>query len=488
MFDILSEKFSDAFKVIRGKHKISEDNIEEALSQVKTALLEADVNFKVVKNFVTAVKEKAIGEKVIAGVNPQEQFIKIVHDELASIMGSANIEPNLERKGTLPILVVGLNGQGKTTFSGKLALHLRKKKKKSVLLVPADTYRPAAKDQLISLAKSIDIEWFDSDLSSSPKEIALSAMKYATDNKIDVAIIDTAGRLHVDEHLMNELRGVKEALNLFNPEVLMVADAMTGQEAVNVAKTFHDSIGLTGVVLSKMDSDARGGAALSIKYVSGVPIQYISTGEKMKDLELFHPDRLAGRILDMGDVLSLVEKAEEEIDEKEAEKMMKRLEKNKFTVDDFLNQMNMISKLGPLTSIMKMIPGMGGMLRDIGDLGPAESEMKKIKVIISSMTKEERDNYKILNDSRIKRIARGSGNPEVSIKDFIAKFKQMEKMIGPMMQMMKGGMPDMAGMGMPGGMPGMGPQKGFRQSQPDASFKKKKNKGKGNWGSGYFSR
>ncbi|OFZ23048.1 MAG: signal recognition particle protein [Bdellovibrionales bacterium RIFOXYA1_FULL_36_14] len=488
MFDILSEKFSDAFKVIRGKHKISEDNIEEALSQVKTALLEADVNFKVVKNFVTAVKEKAIGEKVIAGVNPQEQFIKIVHDELASIMGSANTEPNLERKGTLPILVVGLNGQGKTTFSGKLSLHLRKKKKKSVLLVPADTYRPAAKDQLITLAKSMDVEWFDSDLSSSPKEIALSAMKYATDNKIDVAIIDTAGRLHVDEHLMNELRGVKEALNLFKPEVLMVADAMTGQEAVNVAKTFHDSIGLTGVVLSKMDSDARGGAALSIKYVSGVPIQYISTGEKMKDLELFHPDRLAGRILDMGDVLSLVEKAEEAIDEKEAEKMMKRLEKNKFTVDDFLNQMNMISKLGPLTSIMKMIPGMGGMLRDIGDLGPAESEMKKIKVIISSMTKEERDNYKILNDSRIKRIARGSGNPEVSIKDFITKFKQMEKMIGPMMQMMKGGMPDMSGMGMPGGVPGMGPQKGFRQTSSDASFKKKKNKGKGNWGGGYFSR
>ena len=456
MFDILSEKFSDAFKVIRGKHKISEANIEEALSQVKTALLEADVNFKVVKNFVSAVKDKAIGEKVIAGVNPQEQFIKIVHDELASIMGSANIEPNLERKDTLPILVVGLNGQGKTTFSGKLALYLRKKKKKSVLLVPADTYRPAAKDQLVTLAKSIDIEWFDSDLSSSPKEIALSAMKYATDKKIDITIIDTAGRLHVDEHLMNELREVKEALNIFHPEVLMVADAMTGQEAVNVAKTFHDSIGLTGVVLSKMDSDARGGAALSIKHVSGVPIQYISTGEKMKDLELFHPDRLAKRILDMGDVLSLVEKAQEEIDEDEAEKMMKRLSKNKFTVDDFLNQMNMISKLGPLTSLMKMIPGMGGMLREIGDIGPAENEMKKIKVIISSMTKEERDNYKILNDSRIKRIARGSGNPEGSIKDFIAKFKQMEKMIGPMMQMMKGGMPDMGAMGMPGGMPGMG--------------------------------
>jgi len=483
MFDILSEKFSDAFKVIRGKHKISEDNIEEALGQVKTALLEADVNFKVVKNFVTAVKEKAIGEKVITGVNPKEQFIKIVHDELASIMGSANIELNLDRKGTLPILVVGLNGQGKTTFSGKLSLHLRKKKKKSVLLVPADTYRPAAKEQLITLAKSMDVEWFDSDLSTSPKEIALNAMKYATDKKIDITIIDTAGRLHVDEHLMNELRDVKEALNIFNPEVLMVADAMTGQEAVNVAKTFNDSIGLTGVVLSKMDSDARGGAALSIKYVSGVPIQYISTGEKMKDLELFHPDRLAGRILDMGDVLSLVEKAEEEIDEKEAEKMMKRLEKNKFTVDDFLTQMNMISKLGPLTSIMKMIPGMGGMLREIGDLSPAENEMKKIKVIISSMTKEERDNYKIINDSRIKRIARGSGNPEGSIKDFIVKFKQMEKMIGPMMQMMKGGMPDVGGMG----TPGMGPQKGFRQQpQQDPAFKKKK--GKGNWGGGYFSR
>jgi signal recognition particle subunit SRP54 len=484
MFDQLSEKFSDAFKAVQGKSKINETNIEEALKQVRTALLEADVNFKVVKEFIAKVKEKALGEKVLRGVDPGEQFVKIVQDELAAIMGQANEEVDLERPGPIPVLVVGLNGQGKTTFSGKLSLHLRDKKKKNVLLVPADTFRPAAKDQLITLANSMGMDYFDSDLNLKPHEIALKGFEAAKEQGKDVVIIDTAGRLHVDDQLMDELRDVKKVLTPMRPEVLMVADAMTGQEAVNVSKVFHEAIGLNGIVLSKMDSDARGGAALSIRHVTGVPIKYISVGEKMKDLELFHPDRLAGRILDMGDVVSLVEKAEEAIDQKEAENMMKRLEKGHFTVDDFMKQMDMIKNLGSMGSILKMIPGMGGLMRQVGDMGGAEDEMKKMRVIIDSMTKAERDNYKLIKESRLQRIAKGSGSPESAVKDFIAKFKQMEGMMGGMMQMMKGGMPGMDG-GMPG-MPGMGGAPGFRQ-EPGMGKKKKKGKGKkGPWGGGYF--
>jgi signal recognition particle subunit SRP54 len=482
MFDTLSEKFSNAFKYVQGKSKISEENIEETLKEVRTALLEADVNFKVVKEFIAAVKEKAIGEKVIKGVNPGEQFVKIMHDELAKIMGDANEELNLDRPGIVPILVVGLNGQGKTTFSGKLALHLKNKKKKDVLLVPADTFRPAAKAQLETLAKQSDVECYDSDLSLHPKEIVLKAIEYAQKHHKNVVIIDTAGRLHVDEELMGQLKEVKTALESFKPEVLMVADAMTGQEAVNVSKTFHEAIGVTGIVLSKMDSDAKGGAALSIRHVTGVPIRYVSMGEKMKDLELFHPDRLAKRILDMGDVLSLVEKAQENINESDAESMMQNFQKGKFTVDDFLKQMEMMSSMGSMTSILKMIPGMGGMLRQLGDLSPAENEMKKMKVIISSMTKDERQNYKVIKESRLKRIASGSGSTEAAVKDFLGKFKQMEQMMGGLSSMMKGG-----GMG---GFPGMGPQKGFRQeagAMPQMPGEKQKKKGsKGPWGKGYF--
>ncbi len=486
MFDTLSEKFADAFKVIQGKSKISESNIEDALKQVRTALLEADVNFKVVKSFVSAVKDKALGEKVISGVNPEEQFIKIVHDELANVMGGNHEEMSFDRESILPILVVGLNGQGKTTFSGKLSKFLKEKKKKDVLLVPADTFRPAAKKQLQVLAESLDIECFDSDLALGPDKIALEALKYAKENKKNIVIVDTAGRLHVDDELMSQLESVKKAIEGQKPEVLLVADAMTGQESVKVAKTFHNSVGLTGVVLSKMDSDARGGAALSIRHATGVPIRFISMGEKMKDLELFHPDRLAGRILDMGDVVTLVEKAEENIDEKEAEKMMKNLEKGQFSVDDFMKQMNMMSKLGSMGSLLKMIPGMGGVLRDVGDLSPAENEMSRMKVIISSMTKAERKNYKIIKESRIERIAKGSGNTVQSVKDFLAKFKQMEKMMTGMMGMFKGGglpgMPGLPGMGGAEGNP-MGLQNGFRNPG-----KKKPKKGKkGNpWGKGYF--
>ena len=485
MFDTLSEKFSNAFKYVQGKSTISESNIEETLKEVRTALLEADVNFKVVKEFVNAVKEKSLGEKVIKGVNPGEQFVKIMHDELAKIMGDANEEIDLDRPGIVPILIVGLNGQGKTTFSGKLALHLKGKKKKDVLLVPADTFRPAAKAQLQTLAKQIEVDCYDSDLSLHPKDLVMNAMEYAQKLHKNVVIIDTAGRLHLDEELMGQLKEVKIALEVFKPEVLMVADAMTGQEAVNVSKSFHDAIGVTGIVLSKMDSDAKGGAALSIRHVTGVPIRYVSMGEKMKDLELFHPDRLAKRILDMGDVVSLVEKAQENINESDAESMMKNFQKGKFTVDDFLKQMEMMNSLGSMTSILKMIPGMGGMLRQIGDLSPAENEMKKMKVIISSMTKGERQDYKLIKESRMKRIARGAGVADESVKDFLSKFRQMEQMMGGLSSMMKGG-----GMGGFPGMPGMGPQKGFRQEagamQQDFSGKQKKKGTKGPWGKGYF--
>ncbi len=485
MFDNLTDKFTDAIQSLSGKGTISEKNIEDALKDVRTALLEADVNFKVVKSFISDVKEEAIGEKVIRGVDPGAQFTKIVQDKLAILMGEENKEVDLDRKGLLPIVVVGLNGQGKTTFCGKLSLHLTKKRNKKVLLVPADNFRPAAKDQLITLANSLEMDYFDSDLSMTPAKISLAAMDYAKGKDYDVVIIDTAGRLHVDDELMGQLEDLRSDMESFKPETLMVADAMTGQEAVNVAKTFHEKINLDGVVLSKMDSDAKGGAALSIRHVTGVPIKYISLGEKMKDLELFHPDRLASRILDRGDIVTLVEKAEEEIDEKEAERMMKNLEKGKFTVDDFLKQMEMINRLGSMGSLLKMIPGMGGMMKQVGDLGAAEDEMKKMKVIIQSMSKKERNDYKIIKDSHVKRIARGSGNPESAVRDFINKFKQMEKMMGGMMQMMKGGMPGMPGMG--GGFPGMpgGGAPGLPGGNPFDGGKKKKNK-KGGWGGGFF--
>lgn len=473
MFDVLSEKFSDAFKSLQGKSKISEHNIEEALAKVRTALLEADVNFKVVRDFIQKVKEQALGEKVIRGVNPGEQFVKIVHQELCKVMGEANEELDFNRPGPIPIMVVGLNGQGKTTFSGKLAFHLKNKKNKKVLLVPCDTFRPAAKEQLQTLARQVEVECFDSNLQLGPVKLAKMAMEYAGENKFDVVIVDTAGRLHVDNELMQELKEIRAALDSYRPEVLMVADAMTGQEAVNVSKTFHESVALTGVTLSKMDSDAKGGAALSIRFVTGVPIRYISMGEKMKDLELFHPDRLAGRILDMGDVVSLVEKAQEVVNEKDAENMMKNLEKGRFTVDDFMKQMKMMQNLGSMGSILKMIPGMGGMLRQVGDLAPAEKEMGRMQVIISSMTKEERQDYKIIKDTRIARIAKGSGNNETHVKDFLNKFRQMEKMMGGLSQMMKGGFP-----GMPQ-MPGM-PNLGGPQEQKAA-----KKKG-GAWGKNYF--
>ncbi len=475
MFDQLSERFSDAFRSIRGTNKLSEENIETALKLVRQSLLEADVNFQVVKEFIARIKEQSVGAKVIKGVNPGQQFIKIVHDELAKIMGAANEELNLDRPAPVVVMVVGLNGHGKTTFSGKLAFYLNSKKKKNVLLVPADTFRPAAKDQLMTLAKNMSISCYDTNLTKSLPDIASEVMAAAIKEGRDVVIFDTAGRLHVDADLMKQLAQLKSALQAYSPEVLLVADAMTGQEAVNVAKAFNESVALTGVVLSKMDSDAKGGAALSIRHATGLPIKYISMGEKMKDLELFHPDRLAGRILDMGDVVTLVERAQENIDEKEAERMMKNMEKGQFTIEDFLKQMEMFASLGPMSGVLKMLPGMGDMMRQAGDLSGAESEMTKIKVMIQSMTIAERKNHRLIKGNRLQRIALGSGHPARALEDFLKKFVQMEKMIGPLMSMMKGGMPAMGkGMGAGAGFPGM----------PENDRPKKKYKGP--WGGGFF--
>jgi signal recognition particle subunit SRP54 len=478
MFDSLSEKFSDAFRSLRGTNKITAENIEETLKGVKTALLEADVNFKVVKEFVEKVKTEALGEKVLRGVEPGQQFVKIMHDELARLMGGESEGLNLKRPPVMPILIVGLNGAGKTTFAGKLSLYLRNKEKKDVILIPADNFRPAAKDQLITHAKNLGVDYFDSDLTMSSVDIVKAGMEHARKMHKEIAIIDTAGRLQVDEELMNQLVDVRKSLD--NPEVLIVADAMTGQEAVNVAKTFHEKVGLTGIVLSKMDSDARGGAALSIRYVTGVPIKFISTGEKLKDLDPFHPDRLAKRILDMGDVLSLVEKAEEAINQDDAMGMMANLERGRFTINDFVKQMETINRLGSFGSILKMIPGMGGALRLIGDLSSAETEMKNMRVIINSMTKKEREDVDLIDGSRRKRIAMGSGRTVQEVNTFLERFDQMRQMMVGMMGMMKGG-------GLPN-IPGMGPVKGFRQApQNQQPFNSQsKSKPKSPFGKKYF--
>jgi signal recognition particle subunit SRP54 len=475
MFDTLSEKFHDAFKNLQGKGKITEENIDASLKEIRTALLEADVNFKVVKTFISSVKEKALGEKVIRGVNPDQQFTKIVQDELAHVMGNEHEVMDFTRPIT-PILICGLNGAGKTTFTGKFAKYLKEKENKNVYIVPADNFRPAAKDQLIKNAQLVGVDYFDSDLSTLPKDIVKAGMAEAQKLGKEIVLIDTAGRLQVDEELMGQLVDAKNELK--EPEVLLVADAMTGQAAVDVASVFHGKVGLTGVVLSKMDSDARGGAALSIRSVTQVPIRFISTGEKMKDLEKFHPDRLAGRILDMGDVVSLVEKAQDAIDEKEAENMMNRLKEKKFTINDFLKQMDQINKLGSMSSILKMIPGMGGMMRQMGDLGAAEDEMGKMRVMINSMTKKEREVVKLMKeDSRVARVARGSGRTEKDVRDFITKFEQMKDMMINMMDMMGGG-------GLPN-IPGMGPVPGYRQAKGSGKKKKKGNK-KGPFGSKFF--
>jgi len=451
MFESLSDKLTGVVKNLKGKGKISEKNIEDAVKEVRLHLLEADVNFKVVKVFIEKVKAKALGQDVLSSVSPGEQFVKIVHDELTALLGANLSELNLREKPSV-VFLVGLQGAGKTTSAAKLALYIRKKLGRKPGLVPADVYRPAAKDQLKTLAKQNDIPCFDSESINDPIVILKEARKWAADNMIEVLLIDTAGRLQVDQELMDELGKMKA--EMMPQETLLVADAMLGQQALNVAESFHKQMNLSGLILTKIDGDARGGAALSIREATGIPIKFLGAGEKVADLEAFYPDRLASRILDMGDVLSLVERAQEVVDEKEAEKTAKKMSKGQFTLEDFLTQIQQMKKLGGLSGILDMLPGMGAMKKQMKNMTPPDDEIKKIEAIIRSMTPLERNNPKVLNGSRRARIAKGSGTEVKDINKFMKQFEQAKKMMTQMMKM-GGGMP-----GMGGGFPGMNGPKG----------------------------
>ena len=460
MFESLSDRLSSVFRNISGRGKLSEDNIQEGLREVRLALLEADVNYKVVKTFVDNVREKCLGQEVVKGVSPAEQVIKIVHDELVELLGGERAGLDLRGKSPAVIMMVGLQGSGKTTSSGKIASILRKEKMRPYL-VPADVYRPAAIDQLQTLAKQLDMPCYNSTVDMNPVEIAKKAVLEAKEEGATVLLLDTAGRLHIDENLMQELVAIKEAVN--PQEILFVADAMTGQDAVTVAEAFNEKLGITGVVLTKMDGDARGGAALSIKSVTGASVKYVGLGEKLSDMEPFHPDRIAGRILGMGDVLSLVEKAQENIDAKQAEDLAKKMQKAKFDLEDFRTQMRSIKKMGSFDSILKLIPGMGGLREKMAEMKGAapEKELARTEAMINSMTMAERRNPDIINGSRRARIAKGSGVSVQEVNQMLRQFNQMRQMMksvmgGGKMRMPKGmpNMPKIPGMG--GGLPGMG--------------------------------
>lgn len=435
MFSGLSDKLVGTFQKLKGRGRITESNIEEAVREIRLSLLEADVHFRVVKSFIDNVRVKALGQEVLRNINAGQQFTKIVHDELVVLLGGT--EPSsIQLKGSPSVVyMVGLQGSGKTTTSGKLALWIRKKYSKKPGLVPADIYRPAAIDQLKTLAKQLSVPVFDSHAGLTTFEIIQQAKVWAQEQMIEVVIIDTAGRTQLDSQMMNELKELKQS---WEPrETLLVADAMLGQQAVEVAKGFHEAIELTGLVLTKVDGDARGGAALSIRQVTGVPIKFFGVGEKMSDIEEFHADRLAQRILDMGDVLSLVEKAQQVMDEKQARQAAEKMAKNKFTVDDFLSQIQMLKKMGGMGNLLKMLPGSGQLMKQMKSMTPPDQEIKRIEAIISSMTLSERRNHKILSGSRRLRIARGSGTQVSDINKFIRQFEQSQKM---MSQMMKGGL------------------------------------------------
>ncbi len=432
MFENLSDKLTNTLRKVRGQAKISETNIEEALKEIRLSLLEADVNFKVVKAFLDQVKAKALGAEVLQSLSAGQQFVKIVHDELVQTLGSAAEEINVRGEPAV-LMLVGLQGVGKTTTAAKLALFVRQKLKKKPGLVPADIYRPAAIEQLTILAKQNEIPVFGSMAGQSVAQIVEKAKAWAKDEMIEVVIVDTAGRLQIDEPLMAELRNLKEA---WPPnEILLVADAMLGQQSVQVAEGFHQQLGLSGLILTKVDGDARGGAALSIRKATGVPIKFLGVGEKVANLEVFHPDRLAGRILGMGDVMSLVEKAQDVIDEKTARESARKIGKGSFTLDDFLGQMQMMKKMGGIESLMKMIPGMGNLTKQLKDMKPPDDEMKKIEAIIRSMTMKERNNPKILNGSRRLRIANGSGTQVKDVNKLVNQFAQAQKMMSQMMKM-----------------------------------------------------
>ncbi len=432
MFESLSDKILGSIKKLKGQSQITESNIEDVIKEIRLSLLEADVNFKVVKNFIDRVKAKALGAEVIKNVNPGQMFVKIVHDELVQTLGGGAVDINVREKPSV-IMMVGLQGAGKTTSTAKLGLYLRQKLGKKVGFVPADIYRPAAIEQLQILAKQNNFSCFQSTVQMKPEDILRQALKWAETELIDVLLLDTAGRLQIDDALMGELEGLKKVIE--PTEILLVADAMLGQQAVSVAETFHQRLGLTGLILTKVDGDARGGAALSIREITGIPIKFMGVGEKVSALEVFHPDRLAGRILDMGDVLTLVEKAQEVIDHKEAEKSAQRMMNNEFTLEDFLAQIQQLKKLGGLESMLKFLPGMGEISKQMKNMTPPDNEMKKIEAIIRSMTLQERHNHRILNGSRRQRIALGSGTQVQDVNKLVKQFEETKKMMSGFMKM-----------------------------------------------------
>lgn len=470
MFDALAERLEDAWKKLRGQDKISQTNIQDALKEVRRALLSADVNLQVVKDFVADVETKAQGAEVLSGVRPDQQFIKIVYDELVQVMGETNIP--LAQADTAPtiVLMAGLQGTGKTTATAKLALHLQKQNR-TCLLVATDVYRPAAIDQLVTLGQQINVPVFELGADADPVEIARQGVARAKETGVDTVIIDTAGRLQIDQDMMGELARIKQTVQPH--ETLLVVDSMTGQEAANLTRTFHDQIGITGAILTKLDGDTRGGAALSVRRVSGQPIKFVGVGEKVEALQPFYPDRMASRILGMGDVLTLVEKAQEEIDLADAEKMQEKMLTAKFDFSDFLKQMRLLKNMGSLGGLMKMIPGMGKLSAD--QLQQGETKLKQSEALINSMTAEERRNPDLLasSPSRRRRIARGAGYTERDVTNLVSEFTKMRNL---MQQMSRGQMPGMAGMGgMFGGMGGNPPsQPGWRGYSGGASSKKKK--------------
>ena len=447
MFENLSEKLEKAFKVLKGQGSISEINVAQTMKEIRKALLSADVDFKTAKSFTENVKLKALGQKVLTAIDPGQLLTKIMKDELAALMGSEYSEISLSGSPTV-ILIAGLQGSGKTTFAGKLALHLKSKKNKRPLLVACDVYRPAAIDQIGVLAQQVAVDVYQDRESKNPVEIARNAIKHAKTNGHNVVIIDTAGRLAVDQNMMTEIANIKSATN--PNEILFVVDSMTGQDAVNTAKAFNDKLNFDGVVLTKLDGDTRGGAALTIRSVVDKPIKFIGTSEKMDGLDVFHPDRMASRILGMGDVISLVERAQQQFDEQEARKVQKKIAKNQFGFDDFLKQIQQIKKMGNMKDLVGMIPGMGKAMKDV-DID--DNTFKGIEAIIHSMTKQERENPNLLNGSRKKRIAAGSGTSVVEVNQLISQFDQM----GKMMKMMQGGGAKqmMQMMQKKGGIPGM---------------------------------
>ena len=443
MLENLGNRFQDIFKKIRGHGKLSETNIKDALREVKMSLLEADVNYKVVKDFTNKISEKAIGTEVIRGVNPAQQFIKLVNDELVELLGGTSSKLTKGLRNPTIIMLAGLQGAGKTTFAAKLAKFLKKQNEK-LLLVGVDVYRPAAIKQLQVLGQQIGVDVYSEENSKDVVGIATRAIEKAKEINATYMIVDTAGRLHVDETLMEELKDLKKAIK--PQEILLVVDAMIGQDAVNLAESFNNALSVDGVILTKLDGDTRGGAALSIKAVVGKPIKFIGVGEKLNDIEIFHPDRLVSRILGMGDVVSLVEKAQEVIDENEAKSLEEKIKSQKFDLNDFLKQLQTIKRLGSLGGILKLIPGMP----KIDDLAPAEKEMKKVEAIIQSMTKEERKKPDILKASRKIRIAKGSGTEVSDVNKLLKQFDQMKSM---MKMFSSGKMPNMEAMGKGGKFP-----------------------------------